>query len=147
MNPYQTIFKIFVTIVEFNMDQLLLTLHNRNIISECKNPTLLETARSVLHPAQKPLKFWAESVSTACYVRNRSSTIFLKNVTPYEHWHGKKLDVSNVKVLGCKDFQMLNVKASSTENRFRVPLLGILQMTMDSNSTTHNSNSKNARPS
>ena len=126
MNLYQTIFKIFVTIVEFNMDQLFLTLHNRNRISERKNRTLLETARSMLHHAQNPLKFWAESVSTACYVRNRSPTIFLKNVIPYEHWHGKKLDVSNLKVLGCKDFQMLNVKASSAENRFRVPLLGIL---------------------
>ena len=48
------------------------------------------------------LKFWAEAVSTACYLRNRNPTIFLKSVTPYEHWYGKKLNASNLKFFGCK---------------------------------------------
>ena len=58
----------------------------------------------MLHHAQKPLTFWAEAISTACYVRNRSPTAFLKNVTPYKHWYGKKPDVSNLKVFGCKAY-------------------------------------------
>ena len=28
----------------------------------------------------------------------------LRNVTPYEHWYGKKPDVSNLKVFGCKAY-------------------------------------------
>ena len=68
------------------------------------NWTLLETAQSMLHHAQKPLKFWAEAVSTACYSRDQSPTIFLKNVTSYEHWYGKKPNVSNLKVFGCKAY-------------------------------------------
>ena len=76
----------------------------QNGVAEHMNRTLLETARSMLHHAQKPLTFWAEAISTACYVRNRSPTAFLKNVTPYEHWYGKKPDVSNLKVFGCKAY-------------------------------------------
>ena len=58
----------------------------------------------MLHHAQEPLKFCAEAVSTAFYARDQSPTIFLKNVTSYEHWCGKKPNVSNLKVFGCKAY-------------------------------------------
>eukprot|EP00111_Clytia_hemisphaerica_P018040 TCONS_00053381-protein len=76
----------------------------QNGVAERMNRTLLETARSMLHHAQKPIKFWAEAISTACYVQNRSPTAFLKETTPYEIWHRKKPDVSNMKVFGCKSY-------------------------------------------
>ena len=40
----------------------------QNGIAKYMNRTLLETARPMLHHAHKLLKFWAEAVSTACYV-------------------------------------------------------------------------------
>ena len=64
----------------------------------------METAWSMLHYTQELLKFWAEAVSIACYIRNWTPTAFLKNVTPHEHWYGKTPDVSNLKVFGCKTY-------------------------------------------
>lgn len=76
----------------------------QNGVAERMNRTLLETARSMLHHAKKPLNLWAEAVSTASYTRNRSPTAALKGATPYELWHGKKPEVSGLKVFGCKTY-------------------------------------------
>ena len=61
----------------------------------------METTRSMRHHAELPLSFWAEAVSTAVYLRNKSPTSYLKGMTPYERWHGRKAYVSNLKVFGC----------------------------------------------
>ena len=47
-----------------------------------------------------PKCFWADTVSTACYVRNRLPVVPL-NVSPFEKWYGKKPDVSHIRVFGC----------------------------------------------
>ena len=73
----------------------------QNGVSERMNRTIMETTRSMLHHAELPLSFWAEAVSTAVYLRNRSPTSYLKEMTPYERWYGSKADVSNLKVFGC----------------------------------------------
>ena len=61
---------------------------------------MIEAARSVLFHAHLPLKFWAEAVSTVAYLRNRSPTSALGGKTPYELYHNKKPDVSNLRVFG-----------------------------------------------
>ena len=76
----------------------------QNRFAERMNRTLLETARSMLHHAKKPLDLWADAISTASYTRNRSPTAALKGVTPYELWHDKKPGVSAMKVFGCKTY-------------------------------------------
>ena len=58
----------------------------------------------MLHHAEMPLKFWAEALNTAVYLRNRSPTTALDGITPYECFHGEKPDVSNLRVFGCKAF-------------------------------------------
>ena len=73
----------------------------QNGVSERMNRTVMETARSLLHHAGLPLTFWAEAVSTAVYVRNRSPTSSLNGKTPYEVWHNEKPNVSHLKVFGC----------------------------------------------
>ena len=73
----------------------------QNGIAERMNRTLVEAARSMMYHANMPQKFWAEAVNTAVYLRNRSPTISLKGVTPYESLYGEKPDVSNLKVFGC----------------------------------------------
>ena len=74
----------------------------QNGVSERLNRTLVESARSMLYHAKMPLKFWAESVNTAVYLRNRSPTSLsaLKDKTPFESWFGVKPNVSNLKVFG-----------------------------------------------
>ena len=73
----------------------------QNGTAERMNRTIMETARTMMCHANVPQKFWAEAVNTAVYLRNRSPTVSLKQVTPYEHWTGEKPDLSHLKVFGC----------------------------------------------
>ena len=73
----------------------------QNGTAERMNRTIMETARTMMCHANIPQKFWAEAVNTAVYLRNRSPTVSLKQVTPYERWIGEKPDVSNLRVFGC----------------------------------------------
>lgn len=65
--------------------------------------TLMEAARSQMHAMKVPIKLWGESVASATYVLNRSSTT-KSDVTPFERWHGKKPDVSHLRTFGCQAF-------------------------------------------
>ena len=47
---------------------------------------------------------FTEAVNTAVYLRNRSRTTALKEITPYEQLFKKKLNVANLKVFGCISF-------------------------------------------
>ena len=64
--------------------------HNpaQNGVAERMNRTLLETARSMMAHADIPTEFWAEAVSTATYIRNRSPTTAVKEVTQFEYFFG-----------------------------------------------------------
>ena len=75
-----------------------------NGVAERMNRTIMETARSMLYHAHLPLNFWAEAVSTAIYLRNRSPTSYLNDMTPYEAWFKERPNVSNIKVYGCKAY-------------------------------------------
>ena len=46
----------------------------QNGVSERYNRTILESARSMIHHAKLPLKFWGEAVNTVVYLRNRCPT-------------------------------------------------------------------------
>ena len=46
-------------------------------------------------------RFWAEAVSTACYLINRGPHTGIHLKTPYEMWSGKSADYSNLRVFGC----------------------------------------------
>ncbi|GJV68911.1 putative ribonuclease H-like domain-containing protein [Tanacetum coccineum] len=56
----------------------------QNGVVERKNMTLIEAARTMLADLFLPNIFWAEAVSTACYVLNRVSVTKPQNKTPYE---------------------------------------------------------------
>lgn len=72
----------------------------QNGVCERANRTIVEKARCMIFDAQLQKKFWAEAANTAVYLKNRSPTTALNNITPYEAWHGKKPDLSNVRVFG-----------------------------------------------
>ena len=75
----------------------------QNGIAERMNRTLMEKVRSMLYHSKLPLRFWAEALMAATYVRNRSPTCALEE-PPYERWNGGKPDVSNLRVFGCKSY-------------------------------------------
>ncbi|GJZ15262.1 putative ribonuclease H-like domain-containing protein, partial [Tanacetum coccineum] len=56
----------------------------QNRVAERKNRTLIEAARTMLPDSFLPNTFWAEAVSTACYVLNRVLVTKPQNKTPYE---------------------------------------------------------------
>ena len=73
----------------------------QNGVAERMNRTLVEAVRSMLIGAKLPKKFWAESLSTAVYLRNRSPSKAVVGMTPFEAWNDYKPDVSHLRVFGC----------------------------------------------
>ena len=76
----------------------------QNDTAERMNRTLMESVRSMLADSGLPQRFWAEALSTAVYLRNRSPTKSLPETTPFEVWSGEKPDVSHLRVFGCNAY-------------------------------------------
>ncbi|GKB95667.1 putative ribonuclease H-like domain-containing protein, partial [Tanacetum coccineum] len=73
----------------------------QNGVAERKNRTLIEAARTMLADSKLPTTFWAEAVSTACYVQNRVLVVKPHNKTPYELFRGFKPTIGFMKPFGC----------------------------------------------
>ncbi|GJX61006.1 putative ribonuclease H-like domain-containing protein [Tanacetum coccineum] len=73
----------------------------QNKVAERKNRTLIEAARTMLADSFLPNTFWAEAVSTACYVLNRVLVTKPQNKTPYELITGKIPIISYIRPFGC----------------------------------------------
>ncbi|GKB61028.1 putative ribonuclease H-like domain-containing protein [Tanacetum coccineum] len=73
----------------------------QNGVAERKNRTLIEAARTMLADSKLPTTFWAEAVSTACYVQNRVLIVKPHNKTPYELFRGVKPAIGFMKPFGC----------------------------------------------
>ncbi|GJT00344.1 putative ribonuclease H-like domain-containing protein [Tanacetum coccineum] len=73
----------------------------QNGVAERKNRTLIEAARTMLVDSKLPTTFWAEAVSTACYVQNRVLIVKPHNKTPYELFRGIKPAIGFMKPFGC----------------------------------------------
>jgi hypothetical protein len=84
---------------------------------ERKNHTLVEMARAMLDEHKTHRRFWADAISTACYISNR---IFLRSVlhlTPFELRFGRKSSVSHLRQFGCKCFVLKCVNPDKFESR------------------------------
>nr|GEY89067.1 retrovirus-related Pol polyprotein from transposon TNT 1-94 [Tanacetum cinerariifolium] len=66
----------------------------QNGVADRRNRTLIEPARTMLTDSKLPTTFWAEAVSTACYVQNRVLIVKPHNKTPYELFRGTISDES-----------------------------------------------------
>ncbi|GJT46840.1 putative ribonuclease H-like domain-containing protein [Tanacetum coccineum] len=73
----------------------------QNGVAERKNRTLIEATRTMLADSFLPNTFWAEAVSTACYVLNRVLVTKPHNKTPYELVTGKIPIISYIRPFGC----------------------------------------------
>jgi hypothetical protein len=73
----------------------------QNGISERRNMTLVERARSLANECKLPLFLWPEAIATANYLVNRSPTRANNGVTPKEMFSGKVPCISNLRIFGC----------------------------------------------
>ncbi|GJV70698.1 ribonuclease H-like domain-containing protein [Tanacetum coccineum] len=73
----------------------------QNGVAKRKNKTLIEAARTMLTDSLLPTTFWAEAVSTACYVQNRVLVTKPYNKTPYELLHSRPPSISFMRPFGC----------------------------------------------
>ena len=64
----------------------------------------MEKARSMLSGAGLEQEFWAEVVSTACYLVNRSPSSALDDKTPHEVWTENKPSLQHLRVFGCDSY-------------------------------------------
>ncbi|GJV93308.1 putative ribonuclease H-like domain-containing protein [Tanacetum coccineum] len=76
-------------------------LPSKNGVAERMNRTLIEAARTMLADSLLPTTFWAEAVSTACYIFNRVRVTKPQNKTPYELLFGHKPIISYIRPFGC----------------------------------------------
>ncbi|GJT05263.1 putative ribonuclease H-like domain-containing protein [Tanacetum coccineum] len=73
----------------------------QNGVAERRNRTLIEAAITMLADSKLPTTFWAEVVSTACYVQNRVLVVKPHNKTPYELFSGLKPALNFMRPFGC----------------------------------------------
>jgi len=64
----------------------------------------------MLNEYEVPKSFWADVVSTTCYVLNRMLIRPILKSTPYQLFKGKKPNVAHLKIFGCKCFVLNNEK-------------------------------------
>jgi hypothetical protein len=60
--------------------------------------------RTMLHEHKTPTRFWADAISTACYISNRIFLRSILNLTPFELRFGCKSSVSHLRHFSCKCF-------------------------------------------
>nr|KYP33156.1 Retrovirus-related Pol polyprotein from transposon TNT 1-94 [Cajanus cajan] len=72
----------------------------KNGVSERKNHTVMEMARSMLKEKGLPNTFWAEAVYTAVYILNRCPNKVVQDKTPIEAWNGIKPSSKHLRVFG-----------------------------------------------
>ncbi|GJW56435.1 putative ribonuclease H-like domain-containing protein [Tanacetum coccineum] len=73
----------------------------QNGVAERRNRTLIEAARTMLADSKLPTTFWAEAVSTACYVQNMVLVVKPHNKIPYELFRGLKPALNFMRPFGC----------------------------------------------
>lgn len=70
----------------------------QNGFVEREGRTIREMSATILNKSKMPQYFWNETVNCSAYLLNRLTITNSK--TPYELWHGRKPDVSNLRIFG-----------------------------------------------
>ncbi|GKC85280.1 ribonuclease H-like domain-containing protein, partial [Tanacetum coccineum] len=86
----------------------------QNGVAERRNRTLIEAARTMLADSKLPTTFWAEVVSTACYVQNRVLASLMAKVMKVS-----LLDYS----LSSKAFRVYNTRTRRVEENLHIGFL------------------------
>jgi hypothetical protein len=89
----------------------------QNGVVERKNRTLVEMARTMLDEHKTPRHFWADAISTACYISNQIFLRLILNLTPFELRFGCKSFVSHFRPFGCMCFILKRANLDKFESR------------------------------
>ena len=76
-------------------------------VAERLNRTLVKMTQSMLVRGNLRHKFWAETLSTAVYLRNRNPTKAVRQLTPFEAYYGRKPSVSLLRASGCVCYSLI----------------------------------------
>ncbi|GKB60898.1 putative ribonuclease H-like domain-containing protein, partial [Tanacetum coccineum] len=101
------ILKKFITEIENQLNHKIKSEYSvartpqHNGVTERKNRTLIEVARTMLTDSLLPTVFWAKAVNTACYVLNRVLVTKPHNKTPYKLIIGRAPSISFMRPFGC----------------------------------------------
>jgi transposase InsO family protein len=106
-------------LLEHGIDQQFFAPHvpQQNGVVERKKHTLVEMVRMMLDEHRTPMRFWADAISTACYISNR---IFLRSIlhlTPFELRSSHKPSVFHLRPFGCKYFVLKHGNLDKFESR------------------------------
>ena len=69
--------------------------------------TLFNRAHAIMSENKFPSKLWGECILTAAYLKDRTPTRTLKDITPYEAYYGSKPNISHLREIGCKAFVLV----------------------------------------
>jgi hypothetical protein len=105
--------------LEHGIDQQFSTpsVSQQNGVMERKNHTLVEIARTMLDEHRTPRRFWADTISTTCYISNRIFLCSILHLTPFELRFGRKPSVSNFRPFRCKCFVLKYGNLDKFESR------------------------------
>nr|GEV50037.1 hypothetical protein [Tanacetum cinerariifolium] len=103
----------------------------QNKVAERRNRTLIEAERTILADSKLPTTFWAEAVSTACYVQNRVLVVKPHFKNPYELFKDQlgKFDAkSNEGIFvgystTSKAFRVYNIRTRKVEENLHITFL------------------------
>ena len=80
----------------------------QNGLTERMNRTIVDKTRGMLINSKLPRCFWAEAVSTTCYLVNRSPSAAIDYKTPKEIWFGRLPKFENLRIFGCPAYVHIN---------------------------------------
>jgi transposase InsO family protein len=111
--------------LEYGVDQQFFTPHvpQQNRVVKRKNHTIVEMARTMLNKHKTLRRFWADAISTTCYISNRIFQCSILNLTSFELRFGRKSSVSHLKPFGCKCFMLKRGNLDKFESHSSVGIL------------------------
>jgi hypothetical protein len=84
----------------------------QNGTAERSHRTMMLRGQAIWSESNFPPSLRAECVQAAVYLKNHTPTWVLKNITPYEVWHGRKPNLSHLHELGCWAFVLIQNKSN-----------------------------------
>lgn len=92
----------------------------QNGVAERLNRILVEKSLCMLHEAGLIKRYWGEAICAANYLKNRTPTKAVDNVTPEEAWSGKRINLAHLRVFGCKAYAKIpNAKRKKLDFKSR----------------------------
>ncbi|GJV65285.1 ribonuclease H-like domain-containing protein [Tanacetum coccineum] len=118
----------------------------QNGVAERKNRTLIEAARTMLADSFLPNTFWAEAVSTTCYVLNRVLVTKPHNKTPYELVTGPQEANHNAGTKDIIDAGDSKNEAESAQDYFVLPIWSSYSLTVKRSTANDTGEAPNKHP-